>query len=514
MLRCPAVANAERSETRALTALYIPRGYISTQQAVSELVEARHPDLASTAQAREEEERGLLFRKSMSLPPPITALGVHRPRASGRAHSKFNPADRQRLEELLAIKSKVQSLSAATAMELRAALAEGDLSSILLLDSGDEKPMDRSRWRAIDGFDIVCTARLPIQVGFRMGPTEGTVLIKEADFIAWMVSVDARKPPSMHEGSAETLPLWFTPMEAVAWIVARHARIVAYASPIRNAMRSFIIDHVLPNGKRISGEFEPPAGMSLLWLDLLASYDAIESVPTDQALAELLAALQLGRVTARAIWVASGDRRDMGADEWHGLVLDTPPRNERVLLPYRTDAASLAKQPETRWKDVLLPRNALLASWPAAPPVHPTQTSESAAAGWPASETAAVPDSLSSPAKVASDTSFSVSPKSASAESRSTIAEGTQQLERAGSEQATAPVSDRTGAQGRPTSRHIVMQEFQRRIENKAVLDALGEEAQALSDWLAAEHPGFPPMTRKTVENSIRDAHRNWKTSK
>jgi hypothetical protein len=64
--------------------------------------------------------------------------------------------------------------------------------------------------------------------------------------------------------------------------------------------------------------------------------------------------------------------------------------------------------------------------------------------------------------------------------------------------------SDRTGAQGRPTSRHLVEGEFQRRRETGAVLETLRGEAQALSNWLKTAYPDLAQMTCKTVENCIR----------
>ncbi len=137
--------------------------------------------------------------------------------------------------------------------------------------------------------------------------------------------------------------------------------------------------------------------MSLLWLDAFAAFDPDATLPTDQALEELHAALRSGRITARAVWVATGDRRDMGADEWHGLVLDTPPRNERVLLPYRTNTGTFAKQLESRWRDVLLPCEGLLAIWPKASVVQ-AETKKANLADKPATAAVKVGSSLSAPA--------------------------------------------------------------------------------------------------------------------
>ena len=173
------------------------------------------------------------------------------------------------------------------------------------------------------------------------------------------------------------LPMWLTPMEAVAWIVARDPRLFTYASPERNAIRSFVINHVLPNGKRVSGQVEPlPAGISLLWLDAFAALDTDQAVPTERALEKLHAALRAGRIVARGVWAATDERLDMGSDEWRSLTLDSPPRNERVLLPHRVIPGMLAKRVEVRWKDVLLPTGQLLELWPgheATIPVTPPQ---------------------------------------------------------------------------------------------------------------------------------------------
>ena len=72
---------------------------------------------------------------------------------------------------------------------------------------------------------------------------------------------------------------------------------------------------------------------------------------------------------------------------------------------------------------------------------------------------------------------------------------------------ATEFASDRTGAQGRPTSRHLVEAEFERRMTARETLGTLKAEAQALSDWLSVMHPHLAPMTRKTIENCIRTGY-------
>ena len=81
-------------------------------------------------------------------------------------------------------------------------------------------------------------------------------------------------------------------------------------------------------------------------------------------------------------------------------------------------------------------------------------------------------------------------------------------------EPARRVASDRTGEQGRPTTRHLVVAEFQHRLAAGAVLNTLRAEAQALSAWLRTEHPLFAQMTPKTIENRIREAYNAQKATK
>jgi hypothetical protein len=127
--------------TRPLPALYIPRGYISTQQAVARLIEARQ----------------------------------------------------QWPKELGAIQRTVRGLQSAAVRDIRSALAEGDISAILLTNNGVEFPISVSRWRATDGLVVVQTGRVDVQLPFGVGTTEGQALIKEIDFITWL-STNAPKP--------------------------------------------------------------------------------------------------------------------------------------------------------------------------------------------------------------------------------------------------------------------------------------------------------------------------------
>jgi hypothetical protein len=151
-----------------LPARYIPRGYISTQQALARLFEARHADLLSHAPGRDAEERRLSSRRAGSGP------------------IDFTKEEEERLRELSAIRGRMHSLRVAAASDIRTALAEGDLSAILLTNNGREVPVNISAWRAREGLDGVWTGQMSVHLPFSIGPTKGQAYVKEADFNAWM----------------------------------------------------------------------------------------------------------------------------------------------------------------------------------------------------------------------------------------------------------------------------------------------------------------------------------------
>jgi hypothetical protein len=78
-------------------------------------------------------------------------------------------------------------------------------------------------------------------------------------------------------------------------------------------------------------------------------------------------------------------------------------------------------------------------------------------------------------------------------------------------EGATVAPTILTGAPGRPTSRHLVADEFMRRALAGGLEASLAEEARHLSTWLAAVHPKSPPMGHKAIENTLRSEYRAFK---
>lgn len=65
-----------------------------------------------------------------------------------------------------------------------------------------------------------------------------------------------------------------------------------------------------------------------------------------------------------------------------------------------------------------------------------------------------------------------------------------------------------TGAPGRPSSMHKVIEEFERRAEAGRLEPSLNRQAQALAAWLRAVHADMPPATAKTIANRLREAYR------
>jgi hypothetical protein len=72
-----------------------------------------------------------------------------------------------------------------------------------------------------------------------------------------------------------------------------------------------------------------------------------------------------------------------------------------------------------------------------------------------------------------------------------------------GSDQAE-PAWSGSGAPGRPSSMHLVIQEYERRCEADEAERGTMAEAEVLSMWLRETYPDFPPAMPKTIANKIR----------
>ena len=71
-------------------------------------------------------------------------------------------------------------------------------------------------------------------------------------------------------------------------------------------------------------------------------------------------------------------------------------------------------------------------------------------------------------------------------------------------ERHVEPERYRSGLPGRPSSKHLIEQEFRRRASANECKSTLSAEARELHEWLKKEYPDAPPATPKTITNNIR----------
>jgi hypothetical protein len=70
-----------------------------------------------------------------------------------------------------------------------------------------------------------------------------------------------------------------------------------------------------------------------------------------------------------------------------------------------------------------------------------------------------------------------------------------------------------SGYPGRPSKgKHLIDDEFDRRIAAGEALPSLADEAKALLDWFKRQHPKVARPTTKTIQENIRVRHRQWRT--
>ena len=63
-----------------------------------------------------------------------------------------------------------------------------------------------------------------------------------------------------------------------------------------------------------------------------------------------------------------------------------------------------------------------------------------------------------------------------------------------------------TGTPGRPSIKHLIDDEYQRRVNDGEARAEIGAEAQALHNWARKTHPSAQTPTSRTIENQIRSA--------
>ena len=69
----------------------------------------------------------------------------------------------------------------------------------------------------------------------------------------------------------------------------------------------------------------------------------------------------------------------------------------------------------------------------------------------------------------------------------------------------------RSGGPGRPTSMHLVEQEFRSRRDRNIVAPSIKAESEALAQWLKERYPDAPPLRPKTIKNRLASEYRQWR---
>jgi hypothetical protein len=87
-------------------------------------------------------------------------------------------------------------------------------------------------------------------------------------------------------------------------------------------------------------------------------------------------------------------------------------------------------------------------------------------------------------------------------------------LPETGSGRATGDAYTHSGFPGRPSKgKHLIDDEFDRRVAAGQALPTVADEAKALLDWFKREHPTIARPTLKTIQENIRTPHRQWRAS-
>jgi hypothetical protein len=69
----------------------------------------------------------------------------------------------------------------------------------------------------------------------------------------------------------------------------------------------------------------------------------------------------------------------------------------------------------------------------------------------------------------------------------------------------------RTGFAGRPSAKHLVAAEMEKRAKNGEFKSSMRKEAKELADWYAATHPEDPSTSDGAIRNSLAHVHRRLK---
>lgn len=246
-------------------------------------------------------------------------------------------------------------------------------------------------------------------------------------------------------------PFWGQ-LQTVAWIYTRDKTMTSAASPARTVFGWHYAQHTLPSGERRMVEIPSKRESHL---DIMVRGSGMPNTPFDNIMAaeaDLIGALSEGRLSATGLMRGEGSRTEIPAIDWLDLQFQW----------WRDDSQSdIARASNGHfWTDLRFRRNAILEIWRVRTDGTMTQPEEDVVRG----------------------------------NTDNTIYE--------------------TGAPGRPTSRHLVAAELERRHAAKEITTtSLKDEATSLAAWLKANHSNAPTMTVKTVANAFRDKIREYQNA-
>ena len=175
--------------------MYVPRGYISTRQAVDRLHELRNPGASCRAATTKAEVEKLYRRKSALKPPPISPITERQ----STVELYNDPANRKLREASRRERPKIEAELSARALALRdyeaervslavavrVALAEGDIEACIIADTGGEFEVTPARWQADDALRALLAEQITVYLPTMALPLRGTPVIRVEVFERW-----------------------------------------------------------------------------------------------------------------------------------------------------------------------------------------------------------------------------------------------------------------------------------------------------------------------------------------
>jgi hypothetical protein len=251
----------------------------------------------------------------------------------------------------------------------------------------------------------------------------------------------------------------------------------------------------------------------LMTANMLSTYFGEAYEP---AIDELWRAAHDGRVTATAERVSDGKLFRLDKDEWAVLqLIDDDGRealarkvgNSLMLVPIYVNPRFRPSEITEHWR-AITPEEGKAVSDAVLADLASADEAERSAEARAGRRIDALQDALADSAKENDRLAALVGPSVGAGTASVPPIQTDKQLQPLAiapvAEAPEALVSDRTGAQGRPSSAHLLQKEFERRDsaeERISVNDTL--EAKALLAWFATAYPKMRALTEKTVTNKI-----------